>query len=623
MEGPNNSRPRARSDVTRPEHSEAGRARSATTSARPDAALFQIPNVEGPAQSPQREAIRSPQREPRLSLQRTTSQLRRRQTGLTTITRETRRSNRSNFNLAGLDDSSALRQAHENYVNPGYVDLNPAYDQPANSKPVWSLAKPLPRVVRGGMVPTKQEIIENRVKPELPAENSQKVGLNVDPNDLEAGNFEPTVNPTKIAAQVADARAQRENNFLNNLQRRGTIRLSGETSRLPGGRRRGSTLSALPDGGVEDQERRTSTSHDEESLPFPRPPHRPTDLQPIEERPEASRAQSLNSDETASITTLGVDDGSNPDEFMIPLMDQYDNEIHNVHTVWSVYRIKHREFLAELLGVVVQLTMGFCSDLSVQIADKGNPNTTAWAWGFATMIAIYVSGGISGAHLNPVITIILYFYRGFPRSKMPAYFLAQFLGAFIAAFIAYGLYFASIHEYLSTNQGPALDIMNSFVTSQRESWIDTTTAFFNEFVGTAMLVIAVLSLGDDQNAPPGAGMNAFIIGLVVTVQNFAFAFQTGIAANPSRDFGPRLALLALGYDKKLFTNPFWFYGPFAGTLLGGFTGGLLYDVLVFTGGESPINYPWGRTKRAMHKSRVKWERRLHLASEGEKEKVVS
>lgn len=258
--------------------------------------------------------------------------------------------------------------------------------------------------------------------------------------------------------------------------------------------------------------------------------------------------------------------------------------------------------------MVIQLSVGFSSDLAVTCADAGNPNTTAWAWGFATMSAIYVSGGISGAHLNPAITIMLYVFRGFPKKKMPEYFIAQFLGAFIAAFIAYGLYYASIVDYLATND--AAGIINSFVTNKRNTYIDTATGFFNEFFGTAVLTVIILALGDDSNAPPGAGMNAFIVGLVITMTSIAFAFQTGSALNPSRDFGPRLALLALGYGGDLFTNPYWFYGPFAGAILGSCVGATLYDVAIFTGGESPVNYPWTRTRRAAHKVHKRWKARF-------------
>jgi len=81
----------------------------------------------------------------------------------------------------------------------------------------------------------------------------------------------------------------------------------------------------------------------------------------------------------------------------------------------------------------------------------------------------------------------------------------------------------------------------------------------------------------------GAGMNAFIIGLLITLLTLCFAYQTGAALNPSRDFGPRLALLALGYPKTLFTNPYWLYGPWAGSLAGSALGAFIYDAAVFTG----------------------------------------
>jgi aquaglyceroporin related protein, other eukaryote len=326
-------------------------------------------------------------------------------------------------------------------------------------------------------------------------------------------------------------------------------------------------------------------------------------------------------DDGADLDTLHPEDEPEYYADMAPLMENFDleDEVHNNHNAWSVVRTHHREFLAELLSVFVQLTFGFCADLQSTLGASGSPNSTPWAWGLATMAAIYVSGGISGAHLNPVITMVLWFYRGFPKRKMPEYFLAQFIGALIAAFTAYGLYYASIHDFENAHDTGVNSIVTSFVTSQRQTFIDAATAFFNEFMGTAMLVIVILALGDDSNAPPGAGMNAFVIGLVVTLLNYTFTYQTGFAGNPSRDFGPRLALLALGYGSELFTNPYWFYGPWAGALCGASIGGLLYDAAIFTGGESPVNYPWTRTKRAMRKSKKKWRRRLRLQGKEEKE----
>ncbi|KAE8376154.1 aquaporin-like protein [Aspergillus bertholletiae] len=522
------------------------------------------------------------------------------------------------FTVGGPDDTAQLRQAHEPFVQPGYSHLNPSYEQPANAKPVWSLAKPLPRVVRAGMVPTKEELLDARLQPERPAGNSQKLGLDVNPNDLEQGQIPKMADPRKMAAQVEDARLQRETNFVNKI-------LTGDTgpariSRTSSTRRRrpsvrtdaaGDQLSIVPEG--QSAVPSLTISQPGEGLPYASD----QPLEPVPEQPEPGTAAA---DVLPDLSALH--ESALPDDLHPLVQELVEDEIHNNHTTWSVIRTHHREALAESLAVFVQLTIGFCADLSVTVADAGNPNTTAWAWGLATMMGIYISGGVSGAHLNPSITIMLWFYRGFPKRKMPEYFLAQFLGAFIAALTAYGVYYQSTQQYLLTHDNTG--IVNSFVTNQRQSWIDPATAFFTEFLGTLLMATTILALGDDQNAPPGAGMNSLIIGLVIFVLTITFSYQTGAAFNPSRDFGPRLALLALGYGSKLFTNPYWFYGPWAGSLCGAMVGGFLYDFMIFTGGESPVNYPWERTQRSMRKSRVKWKRRLRIGRRrGIPDKIVA
>lgn len=458
------------------------------------------------------------------------------------------------------------------------------------------------------MVPTKDELLQSRATAQLPAENSQKLGLDVDPNELELGKIDKSADLRKMAAQVEDARLQRENNFMNKV-------LSGDAASA----RRGSRLSRTSSSRL----RRPSARRlSQDQLPMveehasqgtgnaERGDHEWNSDDPLRPVPEGPEPHSDGEPDT-KIEFPGLDDATCPEDLHPLVQDLVEEEVHNNHTTWSVIRTHHREALAEALAVFVQLTIGFCADLAVTVANAGNPNTTAWAWGFATMIGIYISGGVSGAHLNPAITLMLWFYRGFPKRKIPEYFSAQFIGAFCAGLVAYGLYYRSIEYYVSTNLDTA--IITSFVTSPREVWIGPATAFFTEFLGTCFLAVTVLALGDDQNAPPGAGMNSLIIGLVITCLSMTFAYQTGAAFNPSRDFGPRLALLALGYPNDLFLNPYWFYGPWVGATSGAFMGAFLYDFFIFTGGESPVNYPLERTQRAMRKSSMKWRRRLHLA----------
>lgn len=113
-------------------------------------------------------------------------------------------------------------------------------------------------------------------------------------------------------------------------------------------------------------------------------------------------------------------------------------------------------------------------------------------------------------------------------------------------------------------------------------------------------MIAVLSLGDDQNNPPGAGMHALILGLLVTTLKMTLGYNTGAALSPASDLGPRLVAYAAGYrGPYMWSTGFWAYGPWAGTLCGAVVGCTMYDAVVFVGSESPVNYRWSKERHAL------------------------
>ncbi|KAM3084623.1 Aquaporin-4 [Clarireedia jacksonii] len=505
-----------------------------------------------------------------------------------------------NFSLAGPPPVEAAIVPNQPYVDPGYTQLNPAYDQPENIRPVWGLAKPLPRVVRPGMIPTRSEVNAAQQAPP-PADV-----------DLEAGRIEPTLKLNRISTQLQNARQQREKNLLEAHGLASPSTQQGLSNAEP--------LTAPSQ--VIEEEPELHKTDDGDVTPPERPLDRPASFDGV--RSHNSQVDRFPSfgypDDAASEATQTPGDGDLDGDWIgeeVPLKaydPNYDDEIHNLHTHWSVIRLRFREPLAELLAVTVQLTLGFCADLAVTTSSKntipaGNEVTTDFAWGFASMLGIYIAGGISGAHLNPAISIMLWIYRGFPLRKVPMYVLAQILGGFLAALIAFGLYQRNILEYGGANLANG-NTSGSFITYPRFAWINQSTAFFNEFTGTAILAIAVLALGDDMNAPPGAGMSAFIMALVVTVLSMAFGYNTGAAMNPSRDLGPRLALCALGYGTDLFTNVYWIWGNWCAPITGAIFGAFLYDAAIFAGGESPVNYPRKRIKRAGHKWRRRWGHRL-------------
>jgi len=191
--------------------------------------------------------------------------------------------------------------------------------------------------------------------------------------------------------------------------------------------------------------------------------------------------------------------------------------------------------------------------------------------------------------MNPALTIMLSVFRGFPSKRIPAYILAQILGAFIGTLLAFAIYRDAIYHL----DGALLpDSTGQYIYTQPKGWTTLRTAFFAEFLGTAVIGCCIMALGDSGNSPPGAGMHAFIIGLLVTVCVMAFSEITHAAFNGARDLGARLAAIAVGYPLSIFTshNNWWIWGPWCATITGALTGALIYDLCIFKGRESPVNY---------------------------------
>ncbi|KAJ5505130.1 Major intrinsic protein [Penicillium fimorum] len=243
------------------------------------------------------------------------------------------------------------------------------------SSPSFSRAKLLPCVLRSSMVPTKDKLLQNLAKAQRPTENSQRFGLDVDPNDIEQGPIDKSSDPRQMIL-TGDGISARQSSRIS--------RTSSVRGRPP------SAWGLPPD--------QLSTVQEGDS---------PND-EP-EERSKFGGNQLWNQDLSARLDELldipELEKAGYPEDLHPLVQELVEDEVHNSHTTWSVIRTHDREALAEALGMFVQLTMGFCVDLSVTVAKQGNPNTTAWVWGLATMMAIFICGGVSGAHLNPVVTI--------------------------------------------------------------------------------------------------------------------------------------------------------------------------------------------------------------------------
>lgn len=274
-----------------------------------------------------------------------------------------------------------------------------------------------------------------------------------------------------------------------------------------------------------------------------------------------------------------------------------DVDINTMRNYWARLRAKYPEPLAEFFCTGMSVFLGMAGTLSVNLSQDqtkqyGTWETLCWAWGLSFMFGIYLGGGVSGAHMNPVISLSLAIYRGFPWRRCGLYIVIQVLAAFVGTMLAYGLFRDAILQV-----DPDLTQTYSSWFTVPQPWVSPATAFFNEFIGGAILMIAVLSLGDDQNNPPGAGMHAFIIGLLVTILKMTLGYNTGAALSPANDFAARVVAQIVGYRTPHLWQTGWFaYGPIAGTLTGALVGCAMYDLVVFVGSESPINYRWSKEK---------------------------
>lgn len=267
-----------------------------------------------------------------------------------------------------------------------------------------------------------------------------------------------------------------------------------------------------------------------------------------------------------------------------------------------IYRVRavfHAEF-AEFLGVFTLLAIGLSASVQRLLggATYSTYTTTVLSWGFANMAGIYVVGGYSGAHLNPVVTLNLWIYRGFPFARVFSFLFAQLLGAVAAALWVFILYYPALSKL--DPDGWSLETSSAFIVRKQEG-IPVSTAWFNEVTCTAILHIVIFAVGDSHNIAPARGMNALVLGFTVTAIGSSFGYLTSFGMNPVRDFGPRCALSMVGFPKKMWTEDRWFWltSEIMGPVVGGMIGALAYDVFVFDGPESPVNFPRSIRLRAI------------------------
>jgi glycerol uptake facilitator protein len=240
------------------------------------------------------------------------------------------------------------------------------------------------------------------------------------------------------------------------------------------------------------------------------------------------------------------------------------------------------ELCAEFAGTTLLMLFGLGVEAqtatAVPAGSMGGHDAVTWAWGIGVTIACYVAARLSGAHLNPAVTLALAVCNGFPWRKVAGYIGAQMAGGALAAVIVRVLYqdliarvdpgFTSATQTVfSTSPGPGVSLL---------------TALFDQVLGTAILVFVVCALTATTNNPPLANLEPVVVGLLVVVIGMSWGANAGYAINPARDLPPRLVSWLTGYQTAwvdLNGDPYWWV-PVIGPLVGGLVGAGLFRVAI-------------------------------------------
>jgi glycerol uptake facilitator protein len=265
-------------------------------------------------------------------------------------------------------------------------------------------------------------------------------------------------------------------------------------------------------------------------------------------------------------------------------------------TVWG-------ELGAEFLGTLVLIAFGDGvvamavaalnqSGRGEQIfAASGDWLLIAWGWALAVAFGVYVAGGISGAHINPAVTLALAVKRDFPWRKVLPYWAAQLVGAFVGAALVYLVYHHAISSFETANNitrgtlggaGDSTATFSIFATFPAPYFGSSMIGpLVDQIVGTAFLLVFVLALTDERNQPPKANLAPLLVGLAVAAIGMSFGANAGYAINPARDFGPRFFAWLAGWGQVAMPGVHGYvWVPIVGPLVGGVVGAVVYDFFI-------------------------------------------
>ncbi|MEF9902789.1 MIP/aquaporin family protein [Streptomyces sp. P9-A2] len=246
-------------------------------------------------------------------------------------------------------------------------------------------------------------------------------------------------------------------------------------------------------------------------------------------------------------------------------------------------------FIGETIGTAILILLGggVCAAVTLKASKARNAGwlAIAFGWGFAVMTAVYISAPLSGAHLNPAVTVSLAIKDG-DWSNVPFYFAGEFLGAMIGAALVWVAYYGQFQAHLTDKEivgDKAVPAAGDKAVEAREKGASPVLGIFStgpeirnavqnlatEIVGTFVLIIAVLTQGLNDEGNGLGVLGGLITALVVVSIGLSLGGPTGYAINPARDLGPRIVHALLPLPNKGGSDWTYAWVPVVGPLIGG------------------------------------------------------
>ena len=232
-----------------------------------------------------------------------------------------------------------------------------------------------------------------------------------------------------------------------------------------------------------------------------------------------------------------------------------------------------REFLSEAFGMYLFILLSL-GNIAVLVLFPESVMTwpgVAVSWGLNLMFGIYVASFNSGGHLNPCVSLCVFLFGDtLSFSQLCVYSLAQLFGSFLAAATVYGIYYNNISRIQNDQSA------TSIFTTYKHPTITTTSAFFTEFLGTALLVGGIFVIIKHKETNKQVPI---YVGLLLSSIVLSFGYQSAFALNPARDLGPRIFMAMCGYSTFSYSDNY-FWVPLVADYLGALFGVGAYTLFI-------------------------------------------